>query len=151
MLAKSTSPETRAAIAAGPQRMNIGSICNPCALKKPRAKATRTGISLFHDKLTKTTRTNLFSCAAALGATNTSTRYAMNQRIKNPLRAVFTYHLLFRKISISERCRKSSDSQTSVYINYQIDCRRKSRLLSGQLRSLFVDSLNSSVIQRQQY
>src|SRR5205814_8146502 len=94
-----TSParDTAAAITAGPPRMNIGSICNPCALKKPRAKPTRTGISLFHDKLTKTTRTNLFSCAAALGATNRSTRHAINQRIKNPLRAVFTYHLLFRK------------------------------------------------------
>src|SRR5262249_46863242 len=80
MLAKSTSPEMSAAIAAGPPRMNIGSICNPCALKKPRAKATRTGISLFHDKLTKTTRSNFFSCAAAVGAPTNDPSQKMSQK-----------------------------------------------------------------------
>ena len=40
------------------------------------AKATRTGISLFHDKLTNTTRSNFFSWAIkAAGTRRKSTKY----------------------------------------------------------------------------
>src|SRR5262249_49879956 len=100
MLAKSTSPEMSAAIAAGPPRMNIGSICNPCALKKPRAKATRTGISLFHDKLTKTTRSNFFSCAAAVGGATNDTRPIMSHKgIQTEGRNVFTAISIFDLLS----------------------------------------------------
>src|SRR5215831_3144313 len=101
MLAKSTSPEMRPAIAAGPPRMNIGSICNPCALKKPRTKATRTGISLFHDKLTKTTRSNFFSCAAAVGsATNDTSPIISHKGIQTGARHVFIAISTFELLSL---------------------------------------------------
>src|SRR5262245_28778205 len=100
MLAKSTSPEMSAAIAAGPPRMNIGSISNPCALKKPRAKATRTGISIFHDKLTKTTRSNYFSCAAAVGdATNDTSLIMSHKGIQPGARNVFIAISIFELLS----------------------------------------------------
>src|SRR4249920_2056203 len=133
MLAKSTSPEIRAAIAAGPPRMNIGSICKPCALKKPRANATRTGISLFHDRLTKTTRSNFFSCAAMFDDKSKSIRHAINHpRRKNSTRKVFIGYLRTTDIRVP----KLTDQLAA----------EKSIVMSAT-QSLFVDRLNERTIQ----
>src|SRR4029077_13928445 len=62
-LAKSTLPETSAAIAEGPPRMKMVSTLRPWSLKKPLAIATRNGNWLFQVRLTETTRSAFFSWA----------------------------------------------------------------------------------------
>src|SRR5437870_8159793 len=75
-LAKSTSPEASAAIAAGPPRIKIGSIVMPCSLKYPLAMAARTGSWLCQERLTNRTRSAFFSCADEQGADKKTTRNA---------------------------------------------------------------------------